>query len=365
MRRCALFFVLLVCGCNRPAAGPGFVPVGPSAPPTNAGLDLTAVPKVQPKVKFKLPGERYSQHPLQISTDGQRLATVSSDGKGKFNTQIWDLSGEPKVIAEFEGFVVALSPSGKLVFIQSSGFGTVYEVASKKSVAKLPNFVSHGAFRDDTLLASTQRSHDFPHPQKGKITLWDIAKNADAGSFEIPDDRFDDAYPAKDGKEFWLFMSANRFEVECYDIEGKKLARTIKPEADDPAKPYTSAGIYHTIAPDSSVFTADVSKLHIYDAETGKIVGNLPEGLWGTAFGLQLGKNRYLAHASDETAEKAHLTKTDFVVYDWKAKTPVAILTGHSAGEEEPITVTSADGKTLISITKKGEGLLFDLSSVK
>src|SRR5262249_13566456 len=161
---------------------------------------------------------------LQLSDDGQRVAIMYRSPKFDSFVQVWQLTGEPKLITEFKGGTFALSPSGKLLLTSDIVKQQVFDIDSKKAIANLSAFLSHAFFRDDKALVTTQRSHMFTDARKGKITIWNIPANADGGSFEIADDRFNNALPAKNGKEFWLFMSHDKFEVECYDLDAKKLA---------------------------------------------------------------------------------------------------------------------------------------------
>jgi WD40 repeat protein len=330
------------------------------------GVVTADLVKLQPKVNFKLPGKRSVERCLQLSADGRRVAIDYREGPAKSLVQIWELTAEPKVIAELPGGYIALSPSGKLV--TASLNQDVYDVDSKKSVARLPSeslYWSHAFFRDDSILVVTSRSYEFDKQSPGRITIWNITKNADAGSFAIPDHRFEMALPAKGGKELWLFMGNKKFEVECYDLNAKKLARTVKPELDDPKTPYTSSGTWPTITSDASVLASSVFRFHIYDASTGKIVGGLPTDLWATSAGFLPGGSRYLARASNDAATKVGLAETDFIAYDWKARKALAALVGHSAGQKSPLAVASADGKTLVSVSEEGEALVYDLSSLK
>jgi len=228
--------------------------------PTQATVLPASLPKLEPKAKIKLPAQKYREvSDVYLFAGGQRVA-VLDHASDKTVTQIWDLAKHPKMIAQFEGFKFALSPSGKRLLLNSGYFeAKAFDVESKKELAKLPDSYSFGFFRDENTVVTTTRSHNFPQHTKGKITQWDVSKNADAGSFEIPDNRFSVAFLAKNGKELWLFMSNDKFEVECYDLDTKKLARVIKPEPCEPGKPYTGVGIYSTVAPDSTVFASYVT----------------------------------------------------------------------------------------------------------
>lgn len=339
----------------------------PATTPSPSGaVALSAdLPKLQPKGTIKLPASEYREvADVQLTKDGQRLAVVLP-ASTKSKTQIWDLTGAPKLVGEFDGGRgFALSPSGTRLLTRGLFDARVYDIESKKEIAKLPMGYSFGYFRDENTLVTTERSHNFPTPSKGKITQWDIAKNADAGSFEIPDDRFNGAFLTKNGKELWLFMSHDKFEVECYDLDAKKLARTIKPESDEP-KPYTSAGIYQTVAPDSSAFGSDVRKFHIYDAATGKIIGGLPAELWASPTGFLPTGTRYAARPSRDAFEKMGFKESDTILYDWKNRKPQVALTGHGETKKGPVVAVSGDGNTALSVTESGEGLLYDITKWK
>jgi WD40 repeat protein len=357
-----LSILALALGCKKGNTKPTSDTEAPEDGPKPGETNVAALPKLQPKAKFKLPIARStSERSVQLSDDGKILGVACGSGLGKTFTKVWDISGEPKEVGEYDGYAFTLAPSGKFI-IATGGFSPgVYEVATKKPVAQLQYSFSHVYFRDDNTLVGTNRSYNFPQATKGKITVWDVKKNAEVSSFDIPDNRFNVALPANGGKEIWLFMSSNKFEVECYDVAAKKLLRTIKPE-NDTNRPYTSAGIYPSIASDGSVFSADTSKTNIFDATTGKIVGGLPESIFGSDTALLPGGTRYCARANPNGTG---LSESDYVIYDWKAKKGLAVVTGHATGQKQPAAAASGDGKTLVSVSKEGEGLIFDISSVK
>lgn len=357
----------LVAGCGSSPSSSAPEPVadpGSSKPAKDAGVLTDNLRTIQPRGRFKLPGERGYDRAFQLSADGRRVAVSYRGPNYKQFTQVWDLSGEPKMIAELDGGQFALSPSGKRVLTSESQ--GLYDIDSKKSVGRAPTAFPNAFLLDDTTLVSVERSYNFPQHSKGKIVIWDAAKNAEIRSFEIPDNRFSLALPAKGGKEIWLFMAHQKFEVECYDLEAKKLVRTIKPESDDPNRPYTSSGIYTAISSDSSVFTSDERGKKVFDATTGKILGGaLPTELWNDASGFVPGTLYCMVHPAGQPNPKARFQPSDRIIYDWKAKKAVAALVGHSPGQSDSVAACSADGKTVVSVTKSGEALVFDLSLPK
>jgi WD40 repeat protein len=340
-------------GSGRPSGPPGGRPGG-SDMGQPGGTNAAAVPLLHPRTKFKPSSDCHS---IKLSDDGKILAVGWHTPEAKDVVTVWDISGEPKSLAQFECSKFELSPSGK--FLVTYGVPKVFEVSTKKLVAELKSiFMSHMYFRDDNTLVWTTRSFNFPEATKGKIFVWDVAKNADAGSFDIPDNRFETALPANDGKEIWLVMSNKKFVIECYDLAGKKLLRTIKPE-DDSGRPFTSSGSWFSLASDSSVFATHHSKLQIFDAKTGKIIGGLPADVGATVTGLLASGSRYLACGSRKLSG---LSENDFVICDWVMKKNLAAIV---CEEKDRMIGVSGDGKTLVSLSKAGEAQVFDISTVK
>ncbi len=163
----------------------------------------------------------------------------------------------------------------------------------------------------------------------------------------------------KRGKELWLFMSKDKFEVQCYDLDTKSLVRTIKPETDTPNLPYTSAGIWNTATSDGAVFGANTNKFRMYDGATGKILGTLPPDLWDSSAGFLPGGQLYLARP---TSKDVSFGPNAYVIFDWNTGKPIVALTGHGTGKD-PRAAASGDGKTVVSVTEEGELLVFDLAA--
>ena len=353
--------------------------VSPSAAPTGAlRADL---PRLEPVVRFQLPGKhvRAYERSVQLSADGKLVALGSDAPKYESLTQVWQLGSRPKPVftspASYGGGVFALSPGGKRLLISGTSSPEAFDVDTAKSLCKPTGTYrfSHAFFRDESVAVWTQRSHDVSKPEKRKVFVWDVVKNADAGTFEVADDRFRGAYPVRNGAELWLFQSAERFEVECYDVAAMKLGRTIKPEPDAPGKPFTSAGIWQAVAPDGSAFAANDTQLRIYDGTTGKVVGRLPGDVYGLPEGLVPGGPRYLARTGGNKAMGGTVVPNDLVLIDWKAGRGLAVLGGFSPVPAEPLQGTdadpragvSADGKTAVVVSLLGEVLVFDLSGFK
>jgi WD40 repeat protein len=359
----ALFSVVaaLDAGCNRPGAAPGATSTGPVEQPAD-------VLRIRPRARFKLPHERSSDiwgaRP-QLSADGKRLAVGCKTPKSDWLTQVWSLSGEPKVIAEFDASNYILSPSGKLLL--TSQDSRVFDVDTKKQVAQLPTGFSHGAFLNDQIVVATKRSYHFPDEEKGRITIWNVALNHDAGSFDVPDNRFNEAVVLRERNEVWLFMAHHKFEVECYSLRSHRQVRTVKPEQDESKQPYYDSGLWNSASPDGQAFAAKGSgwKVSVFDASSGRILARLPPDLYGTDAGFVPGGSFYLATPTEKCANRLGISTADFIVYDWQNGREVAVLTGHAADEKDPLGAVSDDGRTLVSAAEKGEVMVFDLSPLK
>ncbi len=333
------------------------------------------LPVIKPKAKFQLRHE-YSHPEVKVSADG-RVAAIVHGGdaldvlkRPAAVIQVWELGDKPKMLSEFAGgsYCFALSPSGKLLYRTSDKY-EVCDVATKKVVASGLDSPSHAHFRDDDTLIATKRSYSFNDPAPGRVTTWDIPNNRASSVFEVSDNRFDEVLLTANGKELWLFLSNGKFEVECYDLDTRKRVRTIRPEAGE--KAHKDAGLYKTATRDGTAFSSNggtPSKARVYDQVTGKIIGTLPPNHSGTNVGiLPVGT---LSFAVSGVRKKDGSDGWDEVgfLYDWKAEKLVAALEGHASAKKKEYNWTSrgvsADGRTLVSVTKEGEVLVYDLSSV-
>ncbi|MFO0798153.1 MAG: hypothetical protein U0804_11815 [Gemmataceae bacterium] len=361
-----------------PPPVPVVVPAPPPAPPVAAPTPKSKAPapfpgvaRVAPKAKIPLPGkfeESAYGNSLQLSADGKRVAFGVRNADGQSWTQVWDLSGPPRALATLPKGSPAglrvLAPSGRRVVTAEA---LVFDVDTGKQVCRLPDsFFSHGYFRDDDTLVFTQRSHGFDKAEKKPVRVWNVATNADAGSFDVPDDRFQTAAPTRGGAEFWLMMAAGKFEVECYDVATRKLVRTLRPEPADPARPFTSAGTNTAVAPDGAVFTSRTDRQRFYDGTTGKDVGSLPAGggLGGQDGGLVFHGPRYLAR-NFALADNQKDTRPEVVVWDWRAGKARAVLTGLA---ETPgaaaLAAFSPDGRTVAAAYRESaEVWVYDVGS--
>jgi len=331
---------------------------------TPASAQTFTVPTLKPQLKFQLKGE-YNFPKVQVSADGKRVAILHSG----VAIQVWELGSEPKLLSEFKmkfPEFFTLSPSGNLLY--SASEHKVYDVTTKKVVVdNLFEVCSHAFFRDENTLVLTQNSYDSQKHTKGTITTWEIAKGKRVDKFEVPDRRFSDALLAKDGKEIWLFMSNKKFEVECYDLDTGKLARTIQPEPSDPNKPYQGSGSYLSVTRDGTTLSARLDKFRVFDSMTGKMIATIPpDWLSGSNIGIFPVGTLCLLVAYSDKPNGYGLKDRDCLLYDWKEKKGLAILPRHTPGKDKYswiVRAVSADGKTVVSVSEEGEVLVYDLSS--
>jgi hypothetical protein len=326
------------------------------------------VPVIKPKSQFSLPATHYRvlDNSIQISADGKRVALAYSKGLDGSFVQVWQISDKPKVIFEapkdHQTGHLALSPSGKRVF--ASDRGSVFDVDTRKPIARVSAaFYSCIFFKDEDTVVSAHRSYNYSKPHKSRITVWNVATNKDAGSFDVPDGRFVSAYPGNKGKEIWLFLEPDKCEIACYDIAEKSLVRTISPDPDDPKKPLKSSGIYRAVAPDEVAFATHVNSLNVYDG-IGKVLWRAPTGGNSLMGGMENGlihSSRYLG----KLYEKKLGQPEKIAVCDWKTGKGLAVLEGFASGQTGVLAAASADGKTVVAVAKQGQVLVFDVSSVK
>ena len=339
-----------------------------AAPPAKVLVKELDVPKLKPRITFQLPGKRFQDGAGYLSADGSILAVgvVGTDDKTPSTVQVWNLGGKaPKLQSSFTGglYSFSLSPNGKRLL--TSEKREVYDTVSKKVVAKLSRDFSHAYFLDDNTIVATKRSYDFSGPGRGEINIWNLTKKTGPeATIPLMDDRFNRMLSAKNGSECWLFLSANKFEIECYDIKSKKLARTIKPEQIAGERPFRDSGVYDAVRPDGDTFTSTHGYGTVIHDADGKLAGQLPKDTWGRDFALLSGRALHAALPSRDGAKLLGLQGNEWVLYEWKTSKIVAMLTGHAAGQTEPTLTVSADGKVLVSIGKEGEGSVFDLSTI-
>ena len=225
-----------LAGCGGPPAVPALQPAPAPAPTGCLRADL---PRLVPVARFQLPGKhhRFSGRSVQVSADGTRVALGSDFPANGSLTQVWQLAPRPNVLFTsptcYSGASFALSPSGERLITSSTGSPEAFDVNAGESLGKLldTNQFCDAFLRDDGVAVWAVRSYERSKLSKGKVFVWDVVKNADAGTFEIADNRFSDAFPARNGAELWLFRYVGRFEVECYNVKTKKLARSIHPES--------------------------------------------------------------------------------------------------------------------------------------
>ena len=323
----------------------------------------SGLPQIEPVASFQVPGKPRPGRPPLLSDDGKILAIDVTTDEFKVVTQIWDLKAK-KLVAEFPDFLRALSPSGGRVLVNL----TVFDVTTQKPLGESKIGMTHAAFRDEDRVVSSNRSYSSPKPQEGKVVQWDVTKNADAGSFAIPDADFSDLFLAKDGRELWLFMGNKKFEIECYDLDAKSASRTIRPEPINEKKGYFNCGYYLGVGRDGSAFSSANVVQRIFDGETGKIIGTLPTDIAGCERSFFPTRPIVLARPTGPDAAELPYDRRDLIVYDWKARKALVVLSGGDPklGKFTGSTVAvSADGKTVAHLDPGGRVLVFDVSSVK
>ena len=369
--------LVLLAGCGRPPA-----PAPPAAPAGSLRADL---PRLEPVARFRLPGqyrETHDERRVQLSADGKRVALGSDLPAGESLTQVWQLAPQLKLLftspTRYCADIFALSPGGERLVTASTSSPEAFDVDAGTSLGLLRD--THGftnaSFRDESVVVWAACNQDRSKLLKGKVFVWDVDKNADAGTFEIADARFSHAYPARDGTELWLFRYVGRFEVECYDVATKRLARTISPESYASDKSYQFSEYYKiilpSVVPDGSVFVAVDQDQRIYDGASGRVVGRLPSDVYPVLDGLHPGGTRCLARTTGNKATGGAVGPNDLVFLDWKSGRGLAVLGGFSPIPPDLLRSTdalprvgfSADGKTAVIASRIGEVLVFDLSAV-
>jgi hypothetical protein len=299
---------------------------------------------------------------LQITPDGKRMAVSVTPAGGPPAVQVWDLGETPRLAFQsdrkYGGGTPALSLSGAKVV----ACGLVYDVASGKRLATLPGWVyAHAFFRGEDTVVATQHGHNSMKPKMAVVTVWDVATDRDAGSFKVPDRGFGDAFPAKDGAELWLFQSAGRWEVECWDVAAKALVRTVTPDA----PPTALKPMYCGVAPDGSAFGGSFRSGVVYNGVTGDEVGRVPAVSGGMTNGMTPGGTRMFVISYVDSGLGPEVIKSAPGLIDWKARRVLATLGGFSADAKNIHVVATPDCKTAVAVSEQGQACVYDLAAVK
>jgi hypothetical protein len=172
-------------------------------------------------------------------------------------------------------------------------------------------------------------------------------------------------------------MSNNRFEVEYYDLEKQMLSRTVKPEKPKEGFEYTGLnGGFDTITSDGVAFGGSAnlpgtgSRGLLFNAHSGRILSELPPDLWGIGSSFIPGTFLQPARASLKEGTRFELAPTDVVIYDWRNAKVVTVLTGHSPPQMKDdmsgaSATVSGDGKTIVTLDRYGEVLVYDISDLQ
>jgi WD40 repeat protein len=337
-------------------------------PPKTDGLPLggeAAVRLISPRARFNTAfpsGNRENPrvHTLLLSADGS-LAAVSNLSLREKKVQLWDVSGPPRKLREYEGYLKAFSPDGKR-FVRSRGLGRreIVDVDGGQVLGRLNYVADHVYFRSPDVVVAMSMSHDWSRAQKFHVRQYDAATGKELSSFEgSDDDRVHICPPVNGGRELVLYVEkANR--VQVWDLSARRLVREF------PLAPPKGAGSCQgfVAGPDGkwlAVAWAGGTPTQVLDAATGSAVATLPRGLHAYHAAFAPGRDVYLTPSNLARADKTG-SPLDVVAYDLQRRAVVAAFRGHQKPGLE--VAVSADGKVMASGDEAGDVLLWDLGQL-
>jgi WD40 repeat protein len=336
-------------------------------PPKAEGLPLegeAAVQLISPRARFNAAfpsGDMLNPrvHTLLLSADGSRVA-VSNHAFTAPKIQVWDASGPPKKLHEYEGQVVALSPDGKRLVRWGGVWGPeIVDVGSGKVLGRLSYVGDHFYYRSSDVVVVMKRSNDWRQARKFPVRQLDAATGADLGGFEgSDDDRVSICAPVKGGRELVLGVEkANR--VKVWDLSTRRLVREFA------LAPPESVGMWHGFlaSPDGKWIAVGWGRAgtQVLDGETGSVVTTLPRGLYAYNHAFVPGRDIYLAPSNLARAVKTGPC-LDIVAYDLNRRAVIAAFRGHEKPDLQ--IALSGDGRVMATGDEAGNVLLWDLGQL-
>ncbi len=310
--------------------------------------------------KTKVLGDKPGIFTIFISADGKRVA-VSNSSFNKKKIQIWDISGEPRKLKEYDGTIRALSPDGKRMH-RSIGLTQEVVDADTGKVLGFGGSTDHSYFRSPDVIVNIQPSGDWSKAKKLKIDQYNAADGKLLDSFDASeDDRVRVAAPVNQGRETVLGLEkVNRIQV--WDLVNKTLIRETSlksPKAGSSWWGYTVSSDGKFIA--MALGTGE-QPVDIFDSTSGNVVATLPRGIgWANGFFVP---NRAVYISSSRIERKTYTGDgLDLAAYDVKQQQIVAVFRGHEVAHSA--RAVSANGKVMASGDQAGNVLIWDLAQVK
>jgi WD40 repeat protein len=334
-------------------------PSGAGTAKGKKGPEIAKAEVIEPKARFTADlgkeGDARKVARLFLSGDGQRVALGNAHSDNATKGQLWQITGEPKKLQEFNGLLEAISPDGKRLIAYRKDGRYIVDADSAADIAKIGGGVA--GFQSNDVCWTIDPYLDANNKKKAIVVSYDAAGKK-IKQLEIDDkgERLSFAALSQKGE---IFLVSTSTGVHVWDVASEKWARQI-PFKLAPGETVLFVST-PAVSPDGKWLLTSAGKGTfdpvVFDLSTGT-AAKVPKKEFfphNPVFvpnrdilmcdSLQMGSNKY------------HIT-----AYDVKANTVVGTF-----GTVQSIAAlaVSADGNTLAAGTLEGEIAIWDLTKLK
>lgn len=345
---------VIVAGCNkahpttpddRRAASKQGTETVPGAKQVTSTYKKAEPPRLTPRHRFKT-GIREIAH-VTISDDGTRAA-ASSDGLGnRTQTEVWQLSPEPKLVRAFPFISRALSQDGKHLIRPGdlgSGETSVIEASSGSVICVIADWGFYQRFIGPDRLLLVRKSESIPGAKPGllRVRIYETKTGKQESGFEIPSTSYARILGTVKRHEELVVQWEGSARIEYWNIGTGKVVRGLTlPKGDSNFEP----------SPDGKLVSTGGK---VYDTTTGAEVAKLENA---TTRAFVPNRELILGHAS--WFGNGLKQYTGWRAHDLTKKAIVADLPG---GYLFP--AISSDGRVMVTMVDRArpELLVWDLS---
>ncbi len=308
---------------------------------------------IEPRTRFPAdPVSQGNERGMMLSHDGSRFMF---NGKGK--SHLWDITGEPKKLHEFDGDILALSPDGKRAVHNKNGQRSLVDAQTGAEIAAV-TIGGRPWFTSDTVLWDFHANFNpFKNP-KDRI----IAKSYDAATGKM-DKEYEFAnkgpkQPLIDEKgQAYLVSEAG--VVHLWDPSSNQWGRQITVKPDQGEKVFLVTTF--ALSSDGKWLLTNAGKGTFdpvaFDLSTGAGVKIPKQGMFPRTPAFIPNRDILMVNKSLQGTKKDQL-----LAYDLKTNAVVGTF-GTVDGFVNSLTI-SGDGSTMAAASSEGEVVIWDLKKL-
>jgi hypothetical protein len=310
---------------------------------------------------------------LLLSADGSRLAVSQYTGgellrpSNKAVVQVWEVAGEPRLVKQFDGRLIAFAPDGKRLLMQVPHKNPqLVDVDGDKVLGELEPGSEVAWFPTPDVVVAPKRTGSFGSKEPILVREFDAATGERTAMYEVTKDH--GAYfatSAPGGKYLFLYQEQTK-KVQVVGLDRKEVVREIAP---GDAKFFR--GNTFTASPDGK-WVGDLpgSKLvHVFDAATGAQAADGRDLALGDRSAFVPGRDLFLFGGNTVKNGMYPDAVVEVLAYDVKKKRVVAVFGGNVIDEHHLSSVlvpaASADGRVLAVGNSARDVTLWDLTQLK